>query len=98
MTEELGPELASRYLQLNVIFRWEVEIGRVDILLEVSLLSQYQAGPRSGHLEVIYDVFAYLREHKDMGIWLMIRRHQKFISQPSIVIQIGRISTVMWKK
>ena len=45
VTEELEPELASRYLQLIGICRWAVEIGRVDIFLEVSLLSQYQAGP-----------------------------------------------------
>ena len=67
MKEELGTELASRYLQLIGIYRWVVEIGRVDIFLEVSLLSQYQVGPRLGHLKVIYSVFAYLKKHKDMG-------------------------------
>ena len=30
-------------------------------------MSQYQAGPRLGHLEVIYNVFAYLKKHKNMG-------------------------------
>ena len=24
-------------------------------------------GPRFGHLEVLYNVFAYLKNHKDMG-------------------------------
>ena len=67
MTEELGPELASRYLQLIGICRWAVEIGQVDIFLEVSLLPQYQAGQRLGHLEVLYNIFAYLNKHKDMG-------------------------------
>ena len=43
-----------------------MEIGWVDIILEVSLLSQYQVGPRLGHPEVLYNVFAYLRKHKDM--------------------------------
>ena len=57
----------SRYLQLIGICRWAVEIGRVDIFLEVSLLSQYQAGPRLGHLEVLYNISAYLKNHKDMG-------------------------------
>ena len=66
MIEELGPELESRYLQLVGICRWVVEIGQVDILLEVSLLSQYQAVPRLGHLEVLYNVFAYLKNHKNM--------------------------------
>ena len=53
VTEDLEPELESRYLQLIGIFRWAVEIGQVDIFLEVSLLSQYQASPRLGHLEVL---------------------------------------------
>ena len=30
-------------------------------------MSQYQVGPRFGHLEVLYNVFAYLKNHKDMG-------------------------------
>ena len=44
-----------------------MELGRIDIFLEVSLLSQYQASPRLRHLEVFYNVFAYLRKHPDMG-------------------------------
>ena len=31
-------------------------------------MSQYQAIPRLGHLEVLYNVFAYLKKHPDMGI------------------------------
>ena len=30
-------------------------------------MSQYQAGPRLVHLEVLYNVFAYLNNHKYMG-------------------------------
>ena len=67
MIEEPGPGLMSRYLQIISICRWAVEIGQVDIFLEVSLLLQYQEVPRLGHLEVLYNVFAYLKKHKDMG-------------------------------
>jgi hypothetical protein len=67
VTDELSPELASRYMQLIGILRWVVEIGRIDIYLEVSLLSQYQANPRLGHLEAIYHIFSYLKSHLDMG-------------------------------
>jgi hypothetical protein len=67
VTEELDQKLASRYMQLIGILRWAVEIGRIDIFLEVSLLSQYQANPRFGHLEAIYHIFAYLKKHPDMG-------------------------------
>ena len=67
VTEELGPDLLSRYLQLIGMLRWAVELGRLDIYLEVSLLSQYQASPRAGHLDALYHIFAYLRGHPIMG-------------------------------
>ena len=54
-------------MQLIGILRWAVEIGRIDIYLETSLLSQYQANPRFGHLEAAYHIFAYLKKHPDMG-------------------------------
>lgn len=44
-----------------------MELGRLDIMLEVSLLSQYQASPRVGHLDALYHIFAYLRGHPNMG-------------------------------
>ena len=44
-----------------------MELGRIYIFLEASLLSQYQASPRLGHLEVLYNLFAYLKKHPDMG-------------------------------
>ena len=61
ITAELGPELASRFMQLVGILRWAVELGRLDIFHELSQLSQHQALPREGHLEAIYHIFAYLR-------------------------------------
>jgi hypothetical protein len=54
-------------LQLIGILRWAVELGRIDIFHEVSIMSQYQASPRRGHLEGLYHMFAYLKNHKDMG-------------------------------
>ena len=41
--------------------RWAIEVGRVDILLEVSLLSSYLALPRIGHLQQVYHIFGYLK-------------------------------------
>jgi len=40
----------------------------VDILLEVSLLSQHLALPREGHLEQVLHVLGYLKEHKKMRL------------------------------
>lgn len=51
-------DMLSRYRQIIGILRWAVELGRVDIYLEVSLLLQYLAAPRLGHLEATYHVFA----------------------------------------
>ena len=52
VTIELNDELASRFLQLIGILRWAIELGRIDIFVEVSQLSQHQALPRRGHLEL----------------------------------------------
>ena len=40
-----------------------VELGRVDICVEASLLSSHMALPREGHLLQLYQVFAYLKSH-----------------------------------
>jgi hypothetical protein len=45
VTDELDQILASRFMQLIGILCWAVEIGCIDIYLETSLLSQYQANP-----------------------------------------------------
>jgi hypothetical protein len=41
----LGNVEATKYQELIGVLRWAVEIGRVDILTEVSLLSQHLAAP-----------------------------------------------------
>jgi hypothetical protein len=66
ITDELDGDLASCFMQLIGILRWAVEIGQIDIYLEVSLLSQYQANPRFGHLEAAYLIFAYMKKHPDI--------------------------------
>ena len=45
-TEELQSDEVNYYQELIRILRWATEIGRVDILHEVSILSEYQANPR----------------------------------------------------
>ena len=57
MSDELGPELALQFMQLIGILWWAVEIGCIDIFVEVSMLSKYQVNPRLGHLEVAYHFF-----------------------------------------
>ena len=64
---DTSPELcdtkASYYMALIGVLRWMVELGRVDICVEVSLLSSHMALPREGHLLQLYQVFAYLKSH-----------------------------------
>ena len=42
VTKVLGDDLQSCYLQLIGLFRWEIELGGIDIMNEVSVLSQHQ--------------------------------------------------------
>jgi hypothetical protein len=61
-TDECDSDGSSRYSQLIGVLCWAVELGRIDIYMEVSLLSQHLALPRVGHLEAVYHVFAYLQK------------------------------------
>ena len=61
-TPELAAEGHSYYQELIGILRWAVELGRLDILLEVSLMSTYLAAPREGHLEQVFHIFGYLKK------------------------------------
>ena len=60
-SRELDADGVQYYQELIGVLRWAIEIGRVDILLEVSLLSSHLALPRVGHLEQVYHIFAYLK-------------------------------------
>ena len=50
------------YQELIVILRWAIYIGRIDILLKVSLISSHLALPRIGHLKAVYRIFGYLKQ------------------------------------
>ena len=39
-----------------------MEIGRVDIITEVSMMASQMAMPSDGHLEAVLYVFAFLRQ------------------------------------
>ena len=65
VTPELNDKLGSRFLPRIGILRWAIELGRLDIFVELSQLSRHQALPRRGHLEAIYYIFAYLKKHEN---------------------------------
>lgn len=56
-------EETSYYHQLIGILRWAVELGRIDITTEVSIMAGFQAAPRTGHLDALFHIFAYLKKH-----------------------------------
>ena len=65
ITAELNDELGSGFLQLIGILCWAIELGWLDVFVEVSQLSQHQALPQHGHLEALYHIFTYLKKHEN---------------------------------
>jgi hypothetical protein len=69
--KEYSPELddspllnvsqATTYQEFIGMLRWACELGRVDILLETALMSQYLAAPRHDHLIEVVRIFSYLK-------------------------------------
>ena len=58
---ELPPKLASYYQHLIGILHWIMELGRVDLVTEVSLLASQMAMLRRGHLDAALHVIAHLK-------------------------------------
>ena len=63
VTLELDAEMMNRFQQFIGVLRWAIELGRIDILTEVSCLSQHLASPREGHLHAVYKIFRYLQKN-----------------------------------
>jgi hypothetical protein len=40
-----------------------VKLGRIDIHIDVALLSSHLVEPRTGHLEQVFNIFGYLKAH-----------------------------------
>ena len=53
-TNELDEDQATYYQSQIRILHWIVELGRVDIATEVSLLASHGALPRKGHLQTVF--------------------------------------------
>ena len=68
-TDELKSHEITYYQELIGILRWATEIGRVDILHEISILSAYQASPRHGHLKQLLHIFAYLKTKPKLTLY-----------------------------
>ena len=63
---ELPPTLASYYQHLIGVLYWIVELGRVDLATEVSLLASQMVMPRCGHLDAALHVIAHLKSRSNV--------------------------------
>lgn len=58
---ELDPKASEYYIYFIGMLRWMVELDRVDICLEVSIMYSHMEILREGHLEQVFHIFSYLR-------------------------------------
>lgn len=68
-TAELEPDNITFFQEIIGILRWLIELGRVDILTEVAMLSSYQASPREGHLNDALHIVAFLKKRPKLTIY-----------------------------
>jgi hypothetical protein len=66
----LDADETQYFQELIGMLGWATELGRVDILFEVSILSQYQASPRADHLGQVMHIFAFLKKKQKLSIYL----------------------------
>jgi hypothetical protein len=50
-------------MSLIGILRWAVELGHLDIYIDVTRLFSFMAQPRIGHMEQVLHLFSYLKHH-----------------------------------
>jgi hypothetical protein len=67
-SQELDDDKKTFYQEMIGIFCWTVELGRCDILLEVSFLSSHLSLPRLGHIQAACHIFNYLLAHPNRSI------------------------------
>jgi hypothetical protein len=61
-SRNLDGSQVNYYQGLIGVLRWIVELGRIDIIVPVSLLSRYMVSPHEGHLQQAYHIFAHLKQ------------------------------------
>ena len=83
----LDDEQANYYQNLIGVLRWSVELGRIDIHVEVALMSRYLAQPRKGHLEETLRIFAFLKHHP---------RSKVVLDPTDVDFGVDRFQTVDW--
>ena len=97
ISDELNAEDTQFYQELIGMLRWATEIGRVDILHEISILSQYQASPREGHIEQLINIWSFLRQDPKLTLYfdptLPVMDHSVFTSNADDFQELYRGAT-----
>jgi hypothetical protein len=62
-SKELGLDQATYFTGLIGVLHWCIELGWINIIVEVSLLSSFLACPREGHMQQAFHVLGYLKKH-----------------------------------
>ena len=62
ISTELSSGDANYFQSLIIILQWIVELGRIDIAVEFSMMSLMMVMPRKDHLLQLYHIFAYLKQ------------------------------------
>ena len=68
VSPELGTSGMSYYQSLIGMLFLIVELGRVNICLEVSMMLSHLAMPQEGHMEQVLQIFAYLCKYHNMEL------------------------------
>jgi hypothetical protein len=80
----LGPDQATYFAGLIGVLCWCIELGRIDIIVEVSLLSRFLACPREGHMQQAFHVSGYLKKHAQS--WMVFDVTEPAIDQSHFLV------------
>jgi hypothetical protein len=67
-TIELDEAGRTKYQSLIGCLQWVVTLGRFDVACALMTMSRFRVAPRKGHLELLGNIFGYLRKYPDGAI------------------------------
>ena len=60
---ELDDNGVHEYQQHICVLHWEIELGRINIMTEVSCFLHQLCAPQVNHLEALYKIYHYMRKN-----------------------------------
>ena len=68
VSKELSSAESAYYMSLIGILRWIVDLVRIDLTCETSMMASMMANPRRGHIDELFHMFGYLKLHHNVEI------------------------------